>query len=405
MIKNFFSTDYRDKNSNARIGVIHTVHGDIETPCFVPVATQATMKSLSSEDIEESKSQLIFVNTYHLHLRPGENIINKIGGVHSFMSYKGPIISDSGGFQVFSLGYGLVHGVGKIANIFPDENPVKVNFAKSKKSLVEIDNDGITFRSHLDGSVHRLTPKISIEIQQKLGTDIALALDECTSPLSPKPYVKEALGRSHLWALQSLKSHTSRNQALYGIVQGGHHYDLRTQACEYLKSLPFDGYAIGGDFGRSKKEMVDITAFAMNLLPKNSPKHVLGIGETDDIFHIVENGADSFDCVMPTRLGRMGYVLTKLSIKDQHTQKLKRTYYILKSSYANDKHPLEEDCDCWVCRKYSRAYIHHLFKTQELLGFRLLTFHNVFFMNALVEQIREVIKDGKFQKLKEEWLN
>lgn len=399
-MKDFFEVSYSDKKSKARIGILKTRHGVIETPCFVPVATQATLKSLSSEEIVETGTQLAFVNTYHLHLRPGDSLIGKLGGIHTFMHYDKPLISDSGGFQVFSLGFGLEHGVGKMANIFPDEERT-VNYMRSKQSMVKIDDNGVSFRSHIDGKLLRLTPEISIKIQENLSTDIALAFDECTSPLSSKQYVSKALSRTHRWAKICLSEHKKKNQALLGIVQGGHFKDLRTEACGFMQKLPFDGFAIGGDLGMSKSDMVDITRFTMNSLPRVSFKHILGIGEIDDIFHIIANGADSFDCVMPTRLGRMGHILTSEKLK---VKSAKFRYDITKTIYREDKKPLEEECECWVCQNYSRAYVHHLFRTRELLAYRLATFHNVYFLNKLVSEIRQSIKTNTFNKLKSQWL-
>lgn len=397
----FFKVTFQPQKSHTRLGIIHTAHGDIETPCFVPVATRASLKSLSSEEISATHTQLAFVNTYHLHLRPGDEIINNLGGIHTFMHYRGPLISDSGGFQAFSLGYGLVHGVGKIANIFPDEDTRPINFQNAKKSLVRFTDEGIYFRSHLDGRKIILTPQKSISIQENLATDIALVLDECTSPLSSKKYVYEALQRTEKWALSCLESHKLKSQALLGIVQGSRFPDLRLMACQNISKLPFSGLAVGGDFGRSKKDMVNLIRLVISNLPKNMFRHVLGIGEIDDIFNIIENGADSFDCVMPTRLGRMGQILTAQKPKAK-SQKFR--YNILKSVYENDKSPLDAQCACWVCQNYSRAYIHHLFRARELLGYRLATFHNVYFLNSLLTEIRLSIKAGKFSELKTGWL-
>ncbi|MCL4360714.1 tRNA guanosine(34) transglycosylase Tgt [Patescibacteria group bacterium] len=399
-----FELSSTSRECSARTGVLRTAHGSIETPCFVPVGTQASLKSLSSEEIRASGTQLLFVNTYHLHLRPGEETIKALGGVHTFMHHDGPLISDSGGFQAFSLGLGLEHGVGKIADIFPDEEKRTINFAKTAKSLVHVDPDGVTFRSHVDGRKLRLTPESSIRIQEALGTDIALALDECTSPLSPKSYVREALLRTTRWAGRSLEAHKSKRQLLFGIIQGGHYRDLREKACRTIGSLPFDGFAVGGDFGRSKREMVRITALVMNSIPRDKPRHILGIGEIDDIFRIVENGADSFDCVMPSRLGRMGHILHKSKIKDQRST-ISFTYDITKKVFSKDSKPLDEACLCWVCQTYSRAYMHHLFRTRELLGYRLATYHNVSFLNTLVGDIRRAIRNNSFIKLRNSWLD
>lgn len=375
----------KDKNSGARVGLITTRHGSFETPCFVAVATQATVKALSSEDIKNCGADIFIANTYHLHLRPGEELIKKMGGLHKFMSWDRPIMTDSGGFQVFSLGFGMEYGVGKIASIFPDENSKKEYIKQAK--LCKITDKGAEFTSHLDGKRLFLSPKISMDIQKKLGADIILAFDECTSPLSDYEYTKKALDRTHKWAVECLEYKTK--QALYGIVQGGYFEDLRKESSRFINNLPFEGFAIGGSLGRSKKDMMDVLNWTVPILDENKPRHLLGIGEIEDIFKVVEKGIDTFDCVMPTRLGRAGDALTR---------KLK--FSILNLKYADDKNPIEEDCGCYTCRNYSRAYLNHLFRAKELLGYRLLTIHNLYFINNLVSEIRKSIKNNNFKKLK-----
>lgn len=387
----------QDKNSRARVGRVTTNHGSFETPCFVPVATQASIKALSSEDIKSCNTEVFISNTYHLHLRPGEDLIEKMGGLHKFMNWNGPIMTDSGGFQVFSLGFGIEHGVGKIANIFPDEDKDYLEKRKewgNQAKLARVTDDGVEFRSHLDGKMLKLTPKISMGIQKKLGADIILAFDECTSPLSDYQYTKEAMRRTHGWAKICLKERSK--QALFGIVQGGAFEDLRIESAKFINSLGFEGFAIGGSLGRSKVEMLKVLDWTLPLLNENKPRHLLGIGEIEDIFNVVEKGVDMFDCVMPTRLGRMGHALTR----KHQAPSSKFQIDITKSVFAQDKRPIEERCECYTCKNYSRAYLNHLFRAKELLGYRLLTIHNLYFINNLVASIREAIKKGEYGKFR-----
>lgn len=367
-----FTLGHQDKKTAARVGKIQTDHGIIKTPAFVAVGTAASVKSLSPEEIKATGTQIFFVNTYHLYLQPGDKIIKKLGGIHKFMNWQGPIMSDSGGFQVFSL-------------------------AKDEKAqLVKITSEGIHFRSHLDGSSHFFTPQKSIKIQHQLGADIILALDDCTPYPVTHSEAEVSLGRTHSWAEESLKSHLQpkSNQALYGIVQGSVFKNLREKSAKFIFSLPFEGIAIGGvSVGESKKEMRKVLDWVVPLLPENKPRHLLGVGEIDDIFALVKAGIDTFDCVMPTRLGRMGHVLIK-----------NFTYDITKARFATDSQPLDPNCDCYVCRNFSRAYINHLFRNRELLAYRLATFHNLYFINQLVTQIQKAIKNESLEKLEREWL-
>lgn len=391
-----------DKNTNARLGLLTTNHGSFETPCYVPVATQATLKGVSSEDAIEAGVDLIISNTYHLHLRPGEEVVSKMGGIHKFMNWERTVMTDSGGFQVFSLGFGAEHGVGKIANIFPDEDEAYLEKRKewnSQAKLAEVNDDGVEFRSHLDGKLLMLTPKISMQIQKKLGADIVLAFDECTSPLSDYDYTRKALTRTHKWAKICLLE-KGRDQALYGIVQGGAYRDLREESSKFIGKLPFEGFAIGGSLGRSKKDMFNVIDWVVKEMPRGKPIHLLGIGEVEDVFNVVESGIDTFDCVMPTRLGRMGHALTgdkKYSVKYKMD--------VTKSEFALDNNPIDKECSCYTCQNYSRAYINHLFRAKELLGYRLLTIHNLYFLSSLLKEIRASIASGGFEKLKKSWLN
>jgi len=397
MIKNAndfkFEIIAKDKKSKARVGKITTTHGIIETPAFVPVGTKATVKGLTPQDLKEAEVQILFGNTYHLHLRPGEDIVKDFGGLAKFMSWNGPTITDSGGFQVFSLGQ------------------VKIKLTEegegTEVKVVNIKDNGVAFRSHIDGSKHLFTPEISIEIQKKLGADLILAFDECAPHPSTHEYTKEAMERTHRWALRSLNASQGKQyhpwqQALYGIIQGGIYKDLREKSAKYISKLDFDGIAIGGvSVGESKKEMRQAIDWSYPFLPENKPRHLLGIGEIDDIFDVIERGIDTFDCVIPTRFGRYGIVFVGPS---EGNIKNRFRLDINKVIYAKDKNPISKDCLCYVCTNFTRGYIHHLFRVQELLAYRLASYHNMFFINKLVKNIKKSILEEKFQKMKQEWL-
>jgi len=354
----------KDPHSQARAGVIHTPHGPIPTPVFAPVGTQATVKTVSPKELRELGASLILANTYHLYLRPGPDTIADLGGLHGFMGWDGPIMTDSGGFQVFSLA-----------------------------RLRAVDVTGVTFRSHLDGSEHLLTPEKAIEIQEKLGADIILCLDECPEPLD-YDYNVQALERTHHWAERCKQAHTRHDQALFGIVQGGAFADLRRQSAEFITALDFPGYSIGGlSVGEPKEVMHEMLEATVSLLPEDKPRHLLGVGSPEDIFEGVDRGIDIFDCALPTRIGRNGAVFTRpgrLNLRN--------------ARYADDPAPIEEGCDCYTCRYFSRAYLRHLIMAKEILGLRLATLHNLHFMLNLMRQIREAILAGTFAALKEEFL-
>lgn len=399
----FFKILFRDKKSKARVGEINTSHGKILTPAFVPVGSQATVKSLTPQDLKEIGTQVFFVNTYHLYLRPGADVVEKLGGLHKFMSWSGPIMTDSGGFQVFSLG---------------------------RSDLVKIDYNGVTFYSHLDGSRHYFTPEKSMEIQQKLGADMMVAFDECAPCPTTHKYAEMAMKRTHRWSKQCLdyyyttrlhlgfggqavRGNSKGRQFLFGVIQGSVYKDLREESAKFISQLTltgterFDGLAIGGvAVGESKKEMIQVLNWVMPVLQKEKkqrPVHLLGVGEIDDIFAAVERGVDMMDCVMPTRLGRMGHVLVKQDVK-RETRNERFTVDIAKSIFADDPGPIDEDCGCFVCQNFSRAYLNHLFRAKELLAYRLATYHNLYFMENLFAKIRGAIKKGGFLKLKKEWL-
>lgn len=360
-----FKQIHKDKKSHARVGEIRTAHGVITTPAFVPVGTQATVKSLTPEELNTIGVQLYFVNTYHMYLRPGMEVIKRAGGLHKFMNWDKPLMTDSGGFQAFSLA--------------------------RKESLVKITDDGVEFQSHWDGSKHIFTPEKSMEWQAILGGDIHIAFDDCTPYPVTRDKAAKSLERTHAWAKRSLKAH--KQGALYGSIQGSVYEDLRKQSAKFISSMDFDGIAIGGmAVGESKKEMKDVLGWVSSYLPDSKPRHVLGVGEVDDIFMMIEHGIDTFDVVQPTRLARVGTLYAG-----------KRQIDITKSRYAGDKKPIDA-CSCYTCQNYTRGYIHHLFHVRELLGYRLASIHNLYFIHRLVDQIRGAITANRFLELKEDWL-
>ncbi|PIN87200.1 tRNA guanosine(34) transglycosylase Tgt [Candidatus Woesearchaeota archaeon CG10_big_fil_rev_8_21_14_0_10_44_13] len=380
----------------ARTGTLKLRHGTIRTPEFMPVATRAIVKALSSDDMAELGAQLMICNTYHLMLKPGAEVIERAGGLNIFMNWKKPLATDSGGFQAFSLGFGLEHATGKISLYFPGEHK---GSRKPQKSIAKIDNNGVHFRSVYDNSKHFLTPEGSIKIQEQLGADMILVLDECTSPLSDKEYTSKSLDRTHLWAEKCLRAHDT-DQALAGIIQGGHWQDLREKSAQFISSLPFDSIAIGGSLGRSKKEMHDILEWIHPYLPEDKPRHLLGIGVVEDIFEAVERGIDLFDCVTPTRMARTGYFYVRPPLGNKANKfKIKMVF----ERFKFDSKPLDPECNCKVCGNYSRAYISHLYNMNEIVGHYLLSYHNTHFFLNLMREIREAIDDSKFSRLKKRW--
>ena len=355
------------KDGNARAGVIETPHGKIETPVFMPVGTQATVKAMTKEELETIHSQIILGNTYHLYLRPGDDLVNDFGGLHKFMNWDKPILTDSGGFQVFSLG-----------------------------ELRKIKEEGVHFRSHLNGSKHFLSPEKSIEIQNNLGSDIMMVLDECPPGMSSREYLIPSIERTTRWAKRCIDANKNKDrQGLFAIVQGGIYEDLRDKSFAELSQYDddFSGYAVGGlAVGEPREDMYRILHYSTPKLPENKPRYLMGVGEPLDMLEAVESGIDMMDCVHPTRIGRHGTVFTKygrLVIKNQ--------------SYYRDDRPLDE-CDCYVCKNYTRAYIRHLFKAEEILGQRLATYHNLYFLIKLMDNARRAIKERKFKEYKEEFI-
>ena len=369
----------KSAKSNARLGILKTSHGEVETPALVSVATQAVVKTLTSEEVAETGAQILIANTFHLHEHPGEQVIQKQGGLHSFMNWSRPLMTDSGGFQVFSLGFGKDFGMGKILK----EKSADSIQSGAQPKLLKITEDGVFFRSLIDGRKLFLGPKESMKIQEALGADIMFAFDECTSPIANYEYTKKSLERTHRWAKLSLKSKKSK-QAMFGIVQGGRFKDLRQESARFIGGLPFDGFGIGGEFGSDKKEMMRMIGWVVQELPEEKPRHLLGIGYLEDIPKIVRAGVDTFDCIVPTHYARHGAAFTSAG-----------KIAIAKSQFLKDKNPLDKKCPCGVCQSYSRSYICHLFRAREITGMRLVSYHNLFFFHSYVKTIREDIKREK----------
>ncbi|MDE5415020.1 tRNA guanosine(34) transglycosylase Tgt [Alkalihalobacterium chitinilyticum] len=353
------------KQSGARLGKIHTPHGVIETPIFMPVGTLATVKTMSPEELKEINAQIILSNTYHLWLRPGQDIVKEAGGLHKFMNWDRPILTDSGGFQVFSL-----------------------------SDLRKIVEEGVHFRNHLSGEKLFLSPEGAMEIQNALGPDIMMAFDECPPYPAEYDYMKSSVERTSRWAERCLKAHKrTEDQALFGIVQGGEYEELRKQSAADLVSLDFPGYAIGGlSVGEPKDVMNRVLEFTTPLLPTNKPRYLMGVGSPDALIDGAIRGIDMFDCVLPTRIARNGTCMTS-------TGRL----VVRNAKYARDYRPLDENCDCHVCKNYSRAYIRHLVKCEETFGFRLTSYHNLYFLIKLMEQVRQAIREDRLLDFKEEF--
>ena len=352
-------------DSKARLGELKTPHGTIETPIFMPVGTRATVKAMTPEEVRDLGAQIILGNTYHLYLKPGHELIKRAGGLHKFMNWPYPILTDSGGFQVFSLG-----------------------------DLRKITEKGVEFRSHIDGSKHFISPEKSIEIQNALGSDIMMAFDECTPYPADYEYAKHSMERTTRWAKRCKDYHKDwENQALFGIIQGGMYKDLREQSAKEIIDLDFPGYAIGGlSVGEPKELMCELLEFTTPLLPEDKPRYLMGVGSPDYLFEAVINGVDMADCVLPTRIARNGTVMTAhgpLTIRN--------------AQYKEDFSKLDPECDCYTCTNYSRAYIRHLFNVNEILGARLATIHNLYFLIKLMENIRKAIREDRLMEYKEEF--
>lgn len=379
----FFTVIKRSKKSWARAGILKTPHGDIETPAFTPVATQAALKGILSDQAKDTGAQILMVNTYHMWVRGIVDTVKKFGGLHNFMNWQNPLMTDSGGFQVFSLGFAYGKEISKIARN-TNENALALpqTVYGNKLSMVKIDEEGVIFRSHIDGSIKRLTPKISIDIQEKLGADIIFSFDECTSPTASYNYTKISLERTHEWAKKCLTVKKKNYQLVFGIVQGGRYKELRMKSAKYIGSLEFDGIGIGGGFG--KEDIATALKWVIPLLPKNKPRHFLGIGEIEDIKESVKRGIDLFDCVIPTRLARHGVLITE-----------KGRITIKNSRWKNDRNPPEHNCECFTCQNFSRAYLCHLSRAGEIIAIQLTNIHNIYFYNKLMKGLRNAIKHEK----------
>ena len=388
-----FAITHRLDGTLARTGVIETPHGRIETPTFIPVGTKATLKSLTPEQLEATGAQAVLANAYHLFLRPGPEIIDQAGGLGEFMNWHKPTFTDSGGFQVMSLGAGFKKVI-DMTGKEPEDHSTK------RDKLATIDNDGVTFKSHLDGSFHRFDPEISMQIQHHIGADIIFAFDELTTLYHPYEYQIESLNqRTHPWAERSLAEHQRLNterthrapQALFGVVQGAHFEDLRRKSAKFLGAMDFDGYGLGGALEKDK--IGEIVRWMCEELPEEKPRHMLGISEPDDIFDCIENGADTFDCVSPARVGRNGALYTRHGRVN-----------IRRAEFRDKFEPFDPDCDCYTCQNYTCAYLHHLFRAGELLSNTLATIHNERFIVRLVDDIRASIADGTFHEFKRSFL-
>ncbi|HHW03451.1 MAG TPA: tRNA guanosine(34) transglycosylase Tgt [Thermoanaerobacterales bacterium] len=359
-----FEVIKKARDSMARRGLLTTPHGIIETPVFMPVGTQATVKTMTPEELEQIGAKIILSNTYHLYLRPGHKVVEEAGGLHKFMNWSRTILTDSGGYQVFSLG-----------------------------ELREIREEGVTFRSHIDGSLHFIGPETSIEIQNSLGADIIMSFDECIPYPATYDYVKSSVKRTTRWAERCKKAHANPTQTLFGIVQGGLYRDLREESAKDLVSLDFEGYSIGGlSVGEPKENMYEVLDYTVPLLPEEKPRYLMGVGSPDAIFEGVLRGIDMFDCVLPTRIARNGTVFTR-----------KGKLVVRNAAYARDFSPLDTDCDCYVCKNYTRAYIRHLINAREVLGIRLTTIHNLYFLLKLMDDIRKAIEKDCLTEFKKEF--
>lgn len=377
-----FSILKRSTKSRARVGILKTPHGEVETPAFVTVATRAVIRTLTTQEAHDAGSPLIICNTFHLHFRPGEAIVAENGGLHDFMQWKRPIMTDSGGFQVFSFGFGRDYQVGKVTKFFPGEGNNPVIGEKSQPKDVKITPDGVYFRSPLSGEKRFIGPRESIAIQEQLGADIIFAFDECTSPFTTPAYLKKSLERTHTWAEICLRAQTTK-QALYGIVQGSHYKELREQSASFIGNLDFPGFGIGGDLGCTQDDMMNILDWTMPFLPEEKPRHLLGIGYLKDMEDIIARGIDTFDCVVPTQLARHGVAFTS-----------EGRFNMRNARFVHDLEPLDKTCPCPVCQTYKRSYISHLIRAGESSGLHLLTLHNLHFFNRYVASLRERIKEG-----------
>lgn len=391
-----FTITARDPASRARAGIVRTPHGNVQTPVFMPVGTRATVKALSPHELRAHGAEILLGNTYHLYLQPGHELIARRGGLHRFMSWDGPILTDSGGFQVFSLVYG---GIADEVKGRRPQHPTRLT------DMVKVTENAVLFKSYLDGSRHVFTPERSIQVQHGLGADIILCFDELPPFRAGYDYTSASLERTHRWAARCLAAHQKREpsalpnpgQLLFGIVHGGVFPDLRRASAEHIGAMGFDGLCIGGSLGGDKAQMYEVVAMTVPHLPDCLARHLLGVGDVDDLLEGVARGIDMFDCVSPTRLGRHGAAL----VRDQARR---WRVNLQNAALREDDGPLQAGCECYCCRNFSRAYIHHLYRAKELLGIRLVSLHNVAFLLALMAEVRAALAAGSFGALYEAWL-
>jgi len=386
-IKKFLFKFRKDGSSGARNGFIHTPHGIIKTPAFIFCATKGAVKGVSTKQLEKCGTQIILSNTYHMMLCPGKERMDQIGGLHKMTGWKKPMLTDSGGFQIFSLGYGSVAKEIK-----------KKQLSSMHKTLISIDDKGAVFKSYINGKKYYLSPEESIKIQKSLGADIILVLDECTPYNVDKAYTENAMKRSHDWCLQSLKTYNdivdANKQKLYGIIQGGVYKDLRKISSNFINENNFFGNAIGGSLGKNKEEMEEIISYTTENLSQDKPVHLLGIGRIKDIFTSIRYGIDTFDCVYPTRLARHGGALIKPEEWKGKSQHNKEYLNLNNSCFALDSLPISEHCDCDTCENFTRSYLHHLLKAKEIIALQAITIHNIAFMNRMMSDIRVSLNNG-----------
>ncbi len=418
-----FKIEGKNKNGLGRVGVLSTDHGDILTPAFVTVGTKGTVKSLTPEQVKETGSQVVLANTYHLYLEPGEKNIKTAGGLHKYMNWDGPTMTDSGGFQAFSLGVAYGNNLNKfITSDAPTKEEIEEAYDANREKKAKITEDGVEFKSIIDGSTHFFSPEKSIQIQHDIGADIIFAFDECTSPHASKEYLTEAMHRTHRWAERCLvehdnistemeKSSSSKSprvalsgstrlsledfspfrQSLFGIIQGGRYEDLRAESAKFIGTMDFDGFGIGGSF--VKEDMANAVKWVNEILPEGKPRHLLGVGEPIDMVLGVENGCDTFDCVAATRIARNGSLYTKYG-----------KINILNSKFKNQMSKIEEGCECYTCKNYTTAYLSHLFRAKEMLASTLASIHNIYFLNNLMSKVRESILNNNFLDFKDNFL-
>jgi len=395
-----FEISHAAESGLARVGTISTPHGQIQTPAFIPVGTKATVKTVLPEAMEDLGAQALLSNAYHLYLQPGPDVLDEAGGLGSFMNWDKPTFTDSGGFQVLSLGVGFKKVLAMDAQTFRSDQVI----AKNKERLAHVDDEGVTFKSHLDGSMHRFTAEISMQIQHKLGADIMFAFDECTTLHNTRPYQELAMSRTYDWAIRCLDEHkkltdqraTKPYQALFGVIQGAQYEDLRKKAAADLggmssSGIAFDGFGIGGAL--DKDSLGTIVGWVNSTLPQEKPKHLLGIGAPEDLFVGVENGVDTFDCVLASRIARTSAVYT-----------MEGRFNVSNQPYIRDFNPIDDECDCYTCTHYTRAYLCHLFRGKEMVAGTLATIHNERFIVRLVDQMRQALIDGNFSDMKKDFL-